>query len=74
MTQLPSGRDMFTAKQYVPPLLEADVLASLRGPVDGQELADVEADGQNSSDVEAGDGERSNASGQAASTSTSSYY
>ena len=74
MTQLPSGRDMFVAKPYAPQSLEADVLASLRAPVDARELANIEADEDDEASEEEAEQDKSDAVDTLAAPRTSSYF
>ena len=65
---------MFTPKQYVPDSLDADVLESLRAPVDSRELADIEAEEDDASDEETNGTEHPQLGGPGASTTKPSYF
>jgi hypothetical protein len=52
MAAMPSGREIYTLKAYVPPVLEPSVLEGMRAPPDraddyGSDSSDEEREGEN---------------------------
>ena len=54
LANMPSGREIHTPKQYIPPSLDEDTLARMRAPPDGANSANIGVDSDDSSneDVE----------------------
>jgi len=52
LTQMPSGRDMHTVKEYEPPVLDLDVLEAMRAPPDRADSLHDESSSEDETSVE----------------------